>query len=241
MFRRQAGGQARVYQLEIVAVVWKFPAALKCQRGDLEKSGCISCLGENGPWTVERRIGMHEIPNEMDTDGKASMVEAAVRNTAVQLGGEVDRGLAPAHVAEHESVDKRRSGPRCWSCIGGRPLVQQCGVQCLGRIAFLSAAPGECDEARWRSRSGRPPASYGPRPLSPCRFCDNLGRLPRAIWRCTGRWWLVICEACRLGAAAFPEPCETICARVSPMGCDLGCCRCRGCWQQRAAPTACSA
>ena len=86
VFRLQADGRKRVYQVEIGAVLWKFPAALQYQRGDLEKGGCISCLGERGPWIVERLIGMHELPNEMDTDGKASMVEAAVRNTTLQPG-----------------------------------------------------------------------------------------------------------------------------------------------------------
>ena len=49
--------------------------------------------GEGGPWIVERLIGMREFPNEMDTDGKASMVEAALRNTTVMPEGEVDRDL----------------------------------------------------------------------------------------------------------------------------------------------------
>ena len=73
-FRLQADGRKRVYQVEIGAVLWKFPDCLQYQRGDLEKGGGISCLGERGPWIVERLIGMREFPNEMDTDGKASMV-----------------------------------------------------------------------------------------------------------------------------------------------------------------------
>jgi len=92
-FRLQADGRKRVYQVEIGAVLWKFPDCLQYQRGDLEKGGGISCLGERGPWIVERLIGMREFPNEMDTDGKASMVEAALRNTAVKPGGEVDGDL----------------------------------------------------------------------------------------------------------------------------------------------------
>ena len=73
--------------------MWKSPAALQHRRGDIEKGGLVSCLGECGPWIVERLIGMREFPNEMDLDGKASMVEAALRNTAVKPGGEVDRDL----------------------------------------------------------------------------------------------------------------------------------------------------
>ena len=93
VFRLQADGRKRVYQVEIGTVVWKFPAALQDQRGDLEKLGCISSLGERGPWIAERLIGMHEFPNEMDMDGKASMVEAAVRNTTLPPGGEVEKDL----------------------------------------------------------------------------------------------------------------------------------------------------
>ena len=158
VFRLQADGRKRVYQVEIGAVLWKFPAALQDQRGDLEKGGCISRLGERGPWIVERLIGMHEFPNEMDMDGKASMVEAAVRNTTVQPEGEVDRDLHTQMLQGTKGVDKRRSGPRCWSCIGWWSPFQQLGVPCLGRIAWRWAAPGECDEARCRNRSGRPPA-----------------------------------------------------------------------------------
>ena len=36
---------------------------------------------------------MREFSNDMDMDGKAPMVETVVRNTAVQLGGEVDRDM----------------------------------------------------------------------------------------------------------------------------------------------------
>ena len=93
---------------EIGAFVWKSPAALQDQRADLEKGGCISCLGERCPWIAERLIGMHEFPNEMDMDGKASMVEAAVRNATVQAGGEVDMDL-------HKQV---LQGTRVWTSDG---------------------------------------------------------------------------------------------------------------------------
>ena len=49
VFRLQADGRKRVYQVEIGAVLWKFPVALEPVHGDLEKSGCISCLGARGP------------------------------------------------------------------------------------------------------------------------------------------------------------------------------------------------
>ena len=118
MFRLQADGRNRVYQVEIGAVLWKFPVALQYHKEDLEQGGCISCLGEHGPWIVERLIGMHEFPNEMDLDGKASMVEAAVRNMTVMPGGA--RRLAPAYFAENKELDERWSRPRRRSCIGWR-------------------------------------------------------------------------------------------------------------------------
>ena len=93
VFRLQADGRKRVYQVEVGAVLWKFPVALEPVRADLEKSGCISCLGARGPWVVERLIGMHEFPSEMNLEGKASMVEAAVRNATLGTEGEVDTAL----------------------------------------------------------------------------------------------------------------------------------------------------
>ena len=69
VFRLQADGRERVYQVEIGAVLWKFPAALEPVRADLAKSGCISCLGARGPWVAERLIGMHEFPSEMHLEG----------------------------------------------------------------------------------------------------------------------------------------------------------------------------
>ena len=82
------------------------------------------------------------------------------------------QGHAPAHVAEHKTVDKRRSGPRCWSCIGWWSWFQQIGVPCLGRIAFRWAAHCDCTESRYRSPtvgySYGNAATYGhQRPVSP--------------------------------------------------------------------------
>ena len=107
VFRLQADGRKRVYQVEFGAVLWKFPAALEPVRADLAKSGCISCLGALGPpWVAERLIGMHEFPSEMHLEGKASMVEDAVRSATLgtEWGGR--HQSAPAHLARHESVDK---------------------------------------------------------------------------------------------------------------------------------------
>ena len=105
VFRLQADARKRVYQVEIGAVLWKFPAALEPVRADLVKSGCISCLGARGPWVAERLIGMHEFPSQMHLEGKASMVEDAVRSDVGHRRGGRHR-TEPAHLAKHESVDK---------------------------------------------------------------------------------------------------------------------------------------
>ena len=89
VFRLQADARKRVYQVEIGADLWKFPAALEPMRADLVKSGCISCLGA----LAERLIGMHEFPSEMNLEGKASMVEDAVRSATLGTDGEVDTEL----------------------------------------------------------------------------------------------------------------------------------------------------
>ena len=64
-----------------------FFAGQRLRDDDLVKSGCISCFGARGPWVVERLIGMHEFPSEMHLDGKASMVEATVRNATLGTDG----------------------------------------------------------------------------------------------------------------------------------------------------------
>ena len=93
VFRLMADGRKRVYQVEIGAVLWKFPAALEPVRADLTNSGCISCLGARGPWVAERLIGVHEFPSEMHLEGKASMVEDTVRSAMLGTEGEVDTEL----------------------------------------------------------------------------------------------------------------------------------------------------
>ena len=108
VFRLQADARKRVYQVEIGAVLWKFPAALEPVRADLAKSGCISCLGARGPWVAERLIGMHEFPSEMNLEGKASMVEDAVRSATLGTDGEVDTEL-------HQHILR---GTRVWTSDG---------------------------------------------------------------------------------------------------------------------------
>ena len=72
------------------------------------ESGCISCLGARGPWVAERLIGMHEFPSEMNLEGKASMVEDAVRSATLGTDGEVDTEL-------HQHILR---GTRVWTSDG---------------------------------------------------------------------------------------------------------------------------
>ena len=97
-----------MYKVEIGAVLWKFPAALEPVRADLEKNCQISCLGARGPCVAERLIGMQEFPSDMKLDGKASMVEAAVRNATLGSEGEVDTKL-------HQRILR---GTRVWTSDG---------------------------------------------------------------------------------------------------------------------------
>ena len=68
------------------------------------ESGCISCLGA----LAERLIGMHEFPSEMNLEGKASMVEDAVRSATLGTEGEVDTEL-------HQHILR---GTRVWTSDG---------------------------------------------------------------------------------------------------------------------------
>ena len=68
-------------------------------------------LGPEGPWIVERLIGMREFPQAMDCDGKASMLESCVRRACQTAGGELD-------LAYHKHV---RQETRAW-CSDGADL-----------------------------------------------------------------------------------------------------------------------
>ena len=82
---------------------------------------------------------MREFPNEMDMDGKASMVEAAVRNTTVQPGGEVDRDL-------HQHMLQRS---RVWASDGADRGV---GLALNGGRCFSSLVCQAWDESHSSGR-----------------------------------------------------------------------------------------
>jgi hypothetical protein len=112
VFRLEADGLDRTYQVEISIVLWSLPALLRHLPSHGEKAGWLHQLGPRGPWIVERIIGMQEFPHDMGTEGKVSMLEACVRRACSALGGEVD-----AHLHQHV-----REQTRLW-CSDGADLV----------------------------------------------------------------------------------------------------------------------
>ena len=111
VFRLQADGLDRHYQVEIGAVLWSLPSFLKHLPSHGEPAGWLRQLGPRGPWIVERIIGMQEFPHDMGCDGKASMLEACVRRACLAIGGELDTKL-------HQHV---REQTRAW-CSDGADL-----------------------------------------------------------------------------------------------------------------------
>ena len=54
VYRLAADARARVYEVEIGAVLWKFPAKLRHRQSTLGK---MESLGGQGPWIVSRLVG----------------------------------------------------------------------------------------------------------------------------------------------------------------------------------------
>ena len=111
VYRLAADGLDRTYQVEIGTVLWSIPKALEFLKDYGLKAGWMEQLGPQGPWIVERVIGMREFPRAMDGDGKASMLEDCVRRACEAAGGELD-------VALHKHVQKEL---RAW-CSDGADL-----------------------------------------------------------------------------------------------------------------------
>ena len=103
VFRLQADGLDRIYQVEIGTVLWKLPASLQLTPLIREQATWLETLGPNGPWVAERLIGMHEFPSALDCNAKVSMLESCVRQAAVSANGEVDPTVFK-HVREEMRV-----------------------------------------------------------------------------------------------------------------------------------------
>ena len=111
VFRLQADGLGRTYQVEIGTVIWSLSSDLEHVLAHGEQAGWLEVLGPRGPWIVERVIGMQEFPQRMDCDGKVTMLEACVRRACLSASGEVDTKL-------HQHV---RDQTRVW-CSDGADL-----------------------------------------------------------------------------------------------------------------------
>ena len=111
VFRLSADGLDRTYQVELGTVLWSMPKALDFLLSYGTNAGWLEQLGPNGPWIVERLIGMREFPRGMDCDGKATMIEDCVRRACQTAGGELDVKL-------HKHV---RAETRAW-CSDGADL-----------------------------------------------------------------------------------------------------------------------
>ena len=116
VFRLEADGLDRIYQVEIGSVLWSLPAFLKDLPAHGEQAGWLEVLGPRGPWIIERIIEAQEFPNDMGEDGKVTMLEACVRRACLTDSGEVDTKL-------HQHV---RTQTRVWGSDGADlkvPLV----------------------------------------------------------------------------------------------------------------------
>ena len=103
LFRLQADGLDRIYQVEIGTVLWSWPASLQLPSMLRNQANWLEELGPKGPWVAERLIGMQEFPATLTCQDKVSMLEACVRRAAVSATGEVDPKVFK-HVREEARV-----------------------------------------------------------------------------------------------------------------------------------------
>ena len=107
-------------------MLWSLPKALGFLLSYGKNAGWLEQLGPQGPWIVERLIGMREFPQAMDCDGKATMLEACVRRACQTAGGEVDVDL-------HKHV---REETRAWCSDGADLNVPLAATATFPRLAF---------------------------------------------------------------------------------------------------------
>ena len=88
-FALSADGLARIYQVGITMVIWKFPPLLRRLLQPVLKLTWLQALGPQGPWLVDRLIGAREMPAAMDTDGKAAEVRECVRRAVFHVPGDI--------------------------------------------------------------------------------------------------------------------------------------------------------
>jgi hypothetical protein len=99
-FRLAADGLSRTYQIEMTALPWTWPKELKwlvqqetLVKGQQQRYPWLDVLVPNGPYLVDRLISARELPDDMDTEGKASHIREALRRTALGADGVLDVDL----------------------------------------------------------------------------------------------------------------------------------------------------
>ena len=111
VFRLQADGLERTYQVEVGTVLWNLPASLKGLVEHGEQAGWLEVLSDKGPWVVDRIIGMQEFSNAMDCEAKAAMLHQCVHRACISNTGEVDKA----------TFQKVQQKTRVW-CSDGQDL-----------------------------------------------------------------------------------------------------------------------
>ena len=90
------------------------------------KAAATAEEGVEGPWLVERLIGMREFPRALDCDGKATMLEDCVRRACQTPGGDVDMDI-------HKHV---REETRAWCSDGADLGVPLAATATFPHLAF---------------------------------------------------------------------------------------------------------
>ena len=167
LFRLQADGLGRVYQVEICTVIWKFPSSLRVYEQNVAAFPWLEQLGPKGPWIVERLIGAHEFPNDMDTASKATMLEDCVRRASVSVSGEVDADL----------FKRLQKNVRVWTSDGADRDVG---------LAATAVFPGLCFHAWDESHSALRLLANALKDDPEIQMVDQLlvtGKKNRTAWR----------------------------------------------------------
>ena len=157
IFRLAADGLDRTFQIEFGIALRYIPKLLDFLPSYGVKAGWLEQLGPQGPWIVERVIGMREFPRAMDCDGKAAMLEDCVRRACQTAGGELDVGL-------HKHV---REEMRAWFSDGADLSVPLAAKATFPRLPFYSSGLRTIRRPAWVMGHGPHGSWLGPPLLSP--------------------------------------------------------------------------
>ena len=144
VFRLQADGLKRVYQVEIGTLLWKFPWSLRVYAENVSSFRWIEELGPRGPWLVDRVIGAR---------GQSGEIPYHVRRLPQEIRGRAGRGrssmgqefrMGAPEVSKQSSTLCSRMSPL--ETHLGFSRIRGCFIfprtPCLGDDVF--------DGARWR-------------------------------------------------------------------------------------------